>query len=309
MLQYNPLINDLMNVASSLAVVGAIVWAAHVLHSYRYQVLENNLQLWQHEDRRRQLLSDADWTFRSFAKLISEFQTSAWLMRLGNINSVGRSLGRGGDVLPWKPAEYLSTKLVEAIIGGVFVWLALSIEFSFSVACFLGLAFTCIHYQRAAGALEKKAALRMNQLKQRLPYAIDLLALMLEAGGDLHQSLAHVAKENAGHPVGQEFTQIANAYAAGQTLRDTMDDLQERLKDDDISEIAFSIKNADELGVPLGKTFLRLAEQMRLKQIQWTEKIIGERKTMMSMPGLVIMIACMGIAVSPFLLHAFYQSN
>jgi tight adherence protein C len=152
--------------------------------------------------------------------------------------------------------------------------------------------------------LNKAAVLRLDRLKARLPYGVDLMALMMEAGAGFRDSLGAVARENSDHPLGQELGKVQYAIERGQTLRQALIEMRDRLNQDDVNEMVFSILKAEELGTPLGKIFLTLADQMRLKRFQWAEKKAGEAETQISYPGMLLMMACMIVAVGPFVLRA-----
>lgn len=286
----------------------AVSWFASQIYDIVNLPLLANVQVWQHNEQRKCLLRSKSTLYRWFQPLCEDLLECRWLHWLGNIRSVENSLGQGGSELPWTPAEYLAVGAVRTVMTMAFsivvtypiLGIAGSLFIAISVGVF-GIAFL----PRQLASLAK---FRMRRFKQRLPFAIDLMALMMEAGGDFRQCLSTVVRENRNHPVGVEFGLLANSHAAGQTLRDCLDQMQARLRDEDVNEIVFSIKNADELGVPLSKTFLTLADQMRLKRAQHAEKLIGERKTMMAFPSLIIMVACLLVAVAPFILGAIYPS-
>lgn len=262
-------------------------------------------QAWDFEGTRLSEIRMHSFWYRNFEPLCTELETCTWLQKLGNLNSIEKSLKQGADDLPWNAKDYLATKAVKQVFISVTVGLAMSWA-GWGIASLLGVAFLLFGISLISRRLRNQAKNRLRRFKRRLPFAIDLIALMMEAGGDFRQSLSVVVKENAGNPVGYEFGRIAKAHSAGQPLRECLEQMRERLQDEDINEIVFSVKNAEELGVPLSKIFLTIAEQMRLKQSQLAEKLIGERKTMMVFPAWLIMVACLIVAVAPFILGAMY---
>jgi tight adherence protein C len=264
-------------------------------------------QLWQHDEQRRIVLRIGSRLFRWFEPLCEELYDRSWLHSLGNIKSIEKSLARGGAELPWNAKEYLSVATIRMLLASLFGVMVIWQIMGATIAVIAGSMIGLVGMFMVPRQLSTLSDHRMRRFKQRLPFAVDLMALMMEAGGDFRQCLSTVVHENRDHPVGQEFDRISKAHSAGQPLRECLDQLQSRLQDEDVNEMVFSIKNAEELGVPLSKTFLTLAEQMRLKRAQQLEKLIGERKTMMAFPSLIIMIACLLVAVTPFVLGAIYS--
>lgn len=286
----------------------AAFWFATQVTNMILRPIATDVQAWQHDEQRKAKLRSKSLLYRWFQPLCEDLVECKWLHLLGNIRSVEKSLAQGGSELPWKASEYLAVGTVRMTLAMIFSFFVLQPIFQIFGSVFISVVIGSVGIALLPRQLATLAKLRMRRFKQRLPFAIDLMALMMEAGGDFRQCLSTVVHENRGHPVGVEFGQLFNAHAAGQPLRDCLDQLQVRLRDEDVNEIVFSIKNADELGVPLSKTFLTLAEQMRLKRAQQAEKLIGERKTMMAFPSLIIMIACLLVAVAPFVLGAIYPN-
>jgi len=285
----------------------ATFWFASQISIMVNRSLQHEVQVWQHDEQRKCILRSKSPLYRWFQPLCDDLLQCRWLHLLGNIRSVETSLAQGGSELPWTAAEYLAVGTVRTTLAMAFcVAIAFPI-FEATGSCLIAIIVGIMSIAFLPRQLATLAKLRMRRFKQRLPFAIDLMALMMEAGGDFRQCLSTVVHENRGHPVGVEFGLLSNSHAAGQSLRDCLDQMQARLRDEDVNEIVFSIKNADELGVPLSRTFLTLAEQMRLKRAQQAEKLIGERKTMMAFPSLIIMIACLLVAVAPFVLCAIYD--
>lgn len=265
-------------------------------------------QAWDFEEIRLNEIRKRSFWYRHFEPLCRDLENGIWLHTIGNLNSIEKSLQQGADDLPWSAKEYLATKTVKLVFVSAIVGVAISWA-DWGLALFLAAAILSVGVLLISRRLRNQAKNRIRRFKRRLPFAIDLIALMMEAGGDFRQSLSVVVKENAGNPVGYEFGRIAKAHSAGQPLRECLEQMRERLQDEDINEIVFSVKNAEELGVPLSQIFLTIAEQMRLKQSQLAEKLIGERKTMMVFPAWIIMIACLIVAVAPFILGAMYGGN
>ena len=145
--------------------------------------------------------------------------------------------------------------------------------------------------------------------KRRLPYAVDLIALMMEAGASFRESLATIVRENRGHALGEEFGQVLSEIEYGQTLRQALSNLRDRLADNELNEMIFAVHKAEELGTPLSMIFLRQAEQMRLMRSQWAERMAGKANANISFPGLIVMLGCMLIVIGPFVLNALSVSS
>src|SRR5262249_3522892 len=141
---------------------------------------------------------------------------------------------------------------------------------------------------------------------KRLPFTVDLMALMMEAGASFQDALRSGGRELPGHPLGEELGQVLRDIDLGRPRAEALRALQLRLNDHDISAIVFAGTKGEELGMPLAEILRTQAEQMRLKRSQWAEKASGIAQVNIVFPGMVIMVACLIIVVAPFILLAVF---
>jgi tight adherence protein C len=157
--------------------------------------------------------------------------------------------------------------------------------------------------------VERRARKRLGVIKERLPYVVDLIALMMEAGAGFMESLKTAATENRNHPLGQELALVVRDTDLGATRREALGNLRDRLDDPDFSDLLLAIIRGEELGTPLAEIMRTQADQLRLKQSQWQEKQSAEAQVAIIFPGLVVMAACILIIMAPFLLKIFGESG
>lgn len=268
-----------------------------------YRATADRAETWDFENARRLRLRGGSLAFRWFEPLIEEIKSLAWLRWTGRIDRVRKNLAAGGDPLPWMADEYIAARIVEACLAGValggFSLQVLSLGWS----AFVGVATVPVYFWWALAALDKSARGRLLSVRRRLPFAVDLMALMMEAGAGFRDALTTVAAESEGHPLGRELTTVRRGLERGQTLRQALTDLRDRLQDPDVGEFVAAVVRAEELGSPLGRTLLTMADQMRLRRSQWAEKVAGEAQAKITAPGMVIMVASMLVVLGPFLLQ------
>jgi tight adherence protein C len=229
---------------------------------------------------------------------------------LGSIGQVRKSLLAAAVALPWTAEEFLGTKAIEALGVGLGVGLLLARgDFDTGATIVIALAAGLAYLRFSVGRLQTTARRRLQRFKQRLPFGIDLVALMMAAGSGFRESLATLVHESQQHPVGDEFGKLLRGLERGQSLRESLGHLQERLQDPDVKEMVFAVQKAEELGTPLSRVFFSMAEQMRLKRSQWLEKAAGKAQTMITFPGLLIMVACLLLVTAPFVIDAVQNSQ
>jgi tight adherence protein C len=151
--------------------------------------------------------------------------------------------------------------------------------------------------------IRDRAKRRLTRIRNRLPFAVDLIALTMEAGGGFQECLATAVAENGkDHPLTDEFAEVLRQISLGRPRNEALQALDERLHDDDVSEMVFAINKGEELGTPLSAILREQAEQMRLKRSQRGEKAAAEAQVNIVFPGMVVMIACLLVVIAPIVL-------
>lgn len=252
------------------------------------------------EESRRRDLRRASGTYRNFEPLIDEL--TAFFPDGYAADQFAHYLNLTIGSPPWKASEFMAAKTLEGFLvgGGIFVLVApLGFPlFALMLAAVTGLAYPTL----ARKSVVSNATVRLHKLKLRLPFAIDQISLMMEAGAGFEDSLRTVVSDNVDHPLSLEFSEVIRQMSLGRPRSQALTGFRDRLADDDVSEIVFAIIKGEELGTPLSSILREQANQMRLKRSQWGEKAASEAEVQMVFPGMITMVACLLVIVAPILL-------
>ena len=206
------------------------------------------------------------------------------------------------DISQWKPSEFMAIKTIESVLIGFVVFLFLSVF----APLWLGLGFaivTSLMYPTLSkNSVINGAKKRLKKIKLRMPFAIDQISLMMEAGAGFEDSLRTVVADNQMHPLSEEFSEVVRQMSLGRPRSQALSGFRDRMADDDVSEIVFAIVKGEELGTPISNILREQASQMRLKRSQWGEKAAAEAEVQMVFPGMITMVACLLVIVAPILL-------
>ncbi|MDA1016771.1 MAG: type II secretion system F family protein [Planctomycetota bacterium] len=259
---------------------------------------------WQFDEQRLLRVRAGNATFRLFEPLIREMADRRWLHSLGGLERVTRYLASGCESLPWKPREYLATKAFESLLVAI-IGIAAALRYaSVRTALMLAAVSWLVMLHSTISSLKKRAHKRIQAIQLRLPFAVDLMALMMESGSTFHEALKTVVQESDGHAIHTELARVEAGLRRGLSTREALQGLRERVPSQNVDETVFAINRAEELGTPLSKMLLNLAEKMRLRRSQWAERVAGEAQTKMAFPALVVMSSCLLIIIAPFVLEA-----
>lgn len=256
------------------------------------------------ERQRREELRAGSFVYRWLEPVIDEIAALVGRKESAPLESLRVSLVAGREKLPWKPEEFIAAKWTEGIlIGGVIFlvlwfigWPTLAVVLSIGVALIYGLI--------SPRSVRDRAKKRLSRIRIRLPFAVDLIALTMEAGGGFQECLRTAVEENGDHPLTDELAEVLRQISLGRPRHEALVALQQRLHEPDIDELVFAINKGEELGTPLSAILREQAEQMRLKRSQRGEKAAAEAEVSIVFPGMVLMIACLLIVIAPIILPA-----
>jgi tight adherence protein C len=276
-------------------------WLVQVLRSEELQQGDQ----WQYDISRINELRRADPLYRLFQPAVQ------WLARFNRrvfrdgLPEIQRQIQAAGLSRFWLAEEYLGRcELLALFVMPVYVYLL------FSAFGPLGLLMAMLAVAGTAGFLRYRLAVRarnrLRQIKRRLPFLLDLLTLLMEAGSTFLNALTQAIEEFEGHPVAEEFGRVLADMSLGKTRAEAFAAMRDRLADDEITAIIGSILQGEMLGTPLANIFRTQADVLRIKRTQRAETVAGEAGVNMLLPGVLVMVATVLIIIGPFMLNYLY---
>jgi tight adherence protein C len=255
------------------------------------------------ELQRRSELRAGNSIYRWFEPVVEEIGAFFRKYPPTSLDQLAHNLIVSREKLPWRPEEFLATKYLEAILSGVVLFGILWMAGWYKSAVVLGITVMVTYAILMPKTIRDRAKRRLMRIRNRLPFEVDLIALTMEAGGGFQECLATAVNENGkDHPLTEEFAEVLRQISLGRPRAETLQALQDRLLDDDVSEMVFAINKGEELGTPLSAILCEQAEQMRLKRSQRGEKAAAEAQVNIVFPGMITMIACLLVVIAPILL-------
>jgi tight adherence protein C len=302
-----------LQVLASILVGAAIV----VLVWWVFRVLESDDLAqgaeWRYDVSRMNELRRIDPLYRLFQPVLSALARVNRVIFRERLAEIFRQIQAAGLPRFWLPEEYLARMELLAICSTP-VWIYLLFWL------FGGQGMLLVPVAVIATALllryrlATRAAARLRHIKRRMPYLLDLLTLLMEAGATflnalnqaVEASLSQVTLENGrGHPVAEEFGRVLADMNLGKTRMEAFQAMRDRLADDEITSIIGTIIQGEHLGTPLARIFRSQADVLRVKRSQRAESIAGEAGVNMLMPAVLVMASTVLIILGPFLLNFF----
>ncbi|QDU40375.1 Bacterial type II secretion system protein F domain protein [Maioricimonas rarisocia] len=218
-----------------------------------------------------------------------------------DIPEVNRQILAAGHSRYWTGAEWLARIEIIAMMASVPLMYA-TIAMMGPPGVVLGIVLSVLVGVMLRRRLASQARYRLWQIKLRLPFLLDLLTLLMEAGSTFLLALQEAVHEFRDHPVGEEFGRVLAEMNMGKSRTAALESLRQRLADDEIGSIVGSIIQGEQLGTPLAILFRTQADVLRIKRTQRAETIAGEAAVKMLLPAVLIMAATVLIILGPFVL-------
>lgn len=288
--------------AVSGVAAGLFIW--WVVAALRTEDLRQDAE-WRYDVNRINALRKSDVVYRVFQPVV---QVLAKLNRAAfrsSLPEVARRIQAAGLPRFWLPEEYLARcDMLAILLTPAYIYFGAWMLGPPGILLALILSAATSLWLR--GRLRTAAQSRLVAIKRRLPFFLDLLTLLMEAGASFLDALHQAVREFHGHPVAIEFGRVLADMNLGKARVEAFDNLRQRLDDDEMTSIVASMIQSEKLGTPLSHIFRTQSDLLRVKRTQRAETIAGEAGVQMLLPGVLVMAAAVLIILGPFALNYFF---
>lgn len=244
-------------------------------------------------------LRQSSLTVRLFEPIVRLLATFYARIVPEQLPEVRRDLNVAGAARAWAPEEWLAASLIKAVLLSIPGTIWCLREFGVAGLVMAAVMVLMIHVILRR-RLHSQAVRRMWKIKTRLPYFLDLVNLLMEAGSTFLNALKEACREFAAQPVGEEFGRVLAELSMGRNRSSALESLRDRLQDDEITSLVGAIIQGEEHGSPLVQVLRGQADFLRIKRTQRAETIAGEAGVQMLFPAMLIMMATVIVILAPF---------
>lgn len=276
----------------------AVWWVWRVLQSGDLQQGDE----WRYDISRINELRRLSPLYRLFQPAIQLLARINRVTLRDTLPEIQREIQAAGLPRFWLAEEYLArAELIAFLLIPLYVYVLSGMLGGLGVPCALLMAAATSWLLRRR--LAARAARRLKMIKRRMPFLLDLLTLLMEAGSTFLHALSQAVDEFRGHPVAEEFGRVLTDMNMGKTRMEAFGAMRERLNDDEITSIIGSIIQGENLGTPLAHIFRTQADVLRIKRTQRAEMLAGEAGVNMLLPTVLVMVATVLVILGPFVLN------
>ncbi|NLF86238.1 MAG: type II secretion system F family protein, partial [Lentisphaerae bacterium] len=185
--------------------------------------------------------------------------------------------------------EFLALRLLVPLVLGAF-WVLIAAGFArldatvrdhFTLIAILGVG---LFYLQPLVWLRRSIKLRHRSIQRALPFVIDLLTLSVEAGIDFMSGLQRAVERRRMDPLTEELIRMIHEIQLGASRRVALRNLSQRVNMPDMRSFAYSLIQADELGVSIGVILRIQSDQMRQRRFDRAERLANEAPVKMLGP-------------------------
>lgn len=199
--------------------------------------------------------------------------------------------------------EFLAWKIVFAILGP----LMMAVIFQFARNPLMVVILAMLFSFLPDFLLKDMVTKRQRAIVRALPFSVDLLTLVVEAGLDFSQGIQRVVERGPEGPLRDELSLMMREIRLGTTRSEGLRSLAARCGVTEVSSFSSVLVQADRLGASIGSVLRAQADSMRSERFQRAEKAGARASSLVLMPLVIFILpAALLVIVGPVLLRFVY---
>jgi tight adherence protein C len=154
-------------------------------------------------------------------------------------------------------------------------------------------------------SLRERASSRQRDIARRLPAAIDLMALCMNAGLDFAAALALVAGELTAEcdALAAELRRMLQELAMGRVRQRVLAEFADRVPTPAVQDFAHAVIQAEHAGTPLAQVLEVQARMLRMRRSVAAEEAAARAAVLLVLPLMLLLGAVVLVMFGPFLVN------
>jgi len=152
--------------------------------------------------------------------------------------------------------------------------------------------------------LRERALKRLREIARRLPYALDLIAMAMDAGATFYEACKAVVRDDPNDPLNEELGMVVREIDFGRSRQDALTHLGQRINVEGLDSILSAVLQAEALGTPLATVLKLQANLLRMRRSMRAERKAGEAAVKILVPSMLILVSVVIIIFAPVIVRA-----
>lgn len=157
--------------------------------------------------------------------------------------------------------------------------------------------------------LVDRAKFRQHQIVRELPFMLDLLVLLVEAGLDFTAAVAKSVEKMKPGPLRNELDRMLKEVRLGASRSEALRSLARRLKAKEITTFSTALIQASELGASIAGTLRQQSEIVRATRFQKAEEQGSKASQKMLLPLVMFILPAVVLMIAGPLIINFLRSG
>jgi len=213
---------------------------------------------------------------------------------------IRQDLDASGNANGYSVEEYVAICVSCAILIGV-VGLFAATLFG-PIAVFVIVGGPVIGFWAPMWALRESARKRTINISKKVPYTLDLIALMMEAGSSFTEAIETCVQDEPEDELNQELRLVQAEIEFGSTRAAALMNMAQRIPLDSLRGVVGAINQSEALGTPLSTIMKNQASMLRHLRSVRAEEMAAKASLRILIPSMVILLAVVLVVFAPFIL-------
>jgi len=151
-------------------------------------------------------------------------------------------------------------------------------------------------------SLREQALKRTKAIGRKLPYTLDLIALLMEAGATFTEAIATLVKDEPDDELNIEMRLVQAEIDFGATRAQALQNLADRIPLESLRSVVGAINQAEALGTPLSTILKSQSSMIRMLRSVRAEEASATASMRILVPSMVILMAAVLVIFGPVIL-------
>lgn len=213
---------------------------------------------------------------------------------------IRRDLDGSGNPNGYIVDEFLAICLIMSValslVSTILAFLLMPVTAPLTAAVMAGLGFACPLW-----SLHRDASARLIRISKKLPYTLDLLALLMTAGCTFTDAVESVVADEPDDDLNQELRLMRSEIEYGTRRADALSNLAGRIRLDSLRSVVGAVNQSESLGTPLSIILQAQAGMIRMQRSVRAEQLSASASLRILLPSTLILVAAVLVVFAPFL--------
>ncbi len=232
--------------------------------------------------------------------LRGQIQAAGRLAPSRNIQQIRHNLMRSGYPYRLNVLDFLGIKLLAAVLVGIVtIYLLTARPGGLLPRLLIAVVMMIVGFLLPDFWLGSRVRQRQTEIRRKLPDALDMLTICVDAGAGLESSMQRIGQKWH-NEIAKEFGKVVAEVRLGMTRREALQNMATRTDVPEVGSFVAVLMQADQFGLSIATVLHSQSEQMRTRRWQRAEEEARKIPIKLLFPlVLLIMPAMFAVTIGP----------